>query len=74
MLALGDVSASRLLFVRAAEGGSAEAMLETGQTYDPAILAPIGAIQLADPAEALRWYRRAAAKGNHEAERLLPKQ
>ena len=72
MLALDDLSAARLLFLRAAEGGSAEAMFAVGQTYDPAVHASLAAGQ-SDREEALRWYRRAAANGNPAAGRLLPK-
>ena len=74
MLALDDLSAARLLFGRAAEGGSPQAMFELGQTYDPAFLASFGAVRLSDRAEAFRWYRRAAAMGNRTAERMLPSQ
>ena len=73
MLAIDDLSAARLLFTRAAEGGSPEAMFELGQTFDPAFLTSLGTTRQADRAEALRWYRRAAANGNRAAERLLPK-
>jgi TPR repeat protein len=72
MLAVGDVSAARLLFERAAEGGSAAAALAAGRTYDPQTLAAIGAFGIpADPAAAARWYRRAAELGDAEAEVAL---
>lgn len=70
MLRLEDVSAARLLFRRAAEGGSAEAMLALGRTFDPAVLGR-EAGPLADGEQAMRWYERAAAAGNPEAASLL---
>ena len=41
MLALGDISAARLLYARAAARGSAKAATTLGKTYDPAFLASI---------------------------------
>ena len=41
MLALGDISAARLLYERAAALGSAKAATALGKTYDPAFLASI---------------------------------
>ncbi len=73
MLALDDVSAARLLFLRAAEGGSPEAMVELGRTYDPALRSNLSSPGLSDRAEALRWYRRAAEKGDGAARAFLPK-
>ena len=73
MLAIDDLSAARLLFLRAAEGGSRDAMFELGRTYDAAFLNTIGAVQQADRAEALRWYHQAAATGDRTAERQLQK-
>ena len=67
-LAVGDISAARLLFTRAAQGGSAEAATELGKTYDPAYLAQIGAAGIQpDPDIAADWYRTAAAMGDAEA-------
>ncbi|GAC1339697.1 MAG: hypothetical protein NVSMB18_08410 [Acetobacteraceae bacterium] len=71
MLALGDLSAARLLFGRAASSGDAGAMLLLGQTYDPDILAASGSTAAADPAAAAAWYRSAARSGNAEAASLL---
>ncbi|MDP9095361.1 MAG: hypothetical protein M3N26_02200, partial [Pseudomonadota bacterium] len=70
MAAMDDISAARLLFRRAAEGGSAEAMYELGRTYDPAVRTGLGASQ-ADKAEAMNWYRRAAAQGVSAAQAAL---
>ena len=65
--ALGDVSAARLLYQRAAEAGSAQAARMTARTYDDAFLAGGDAAAMADPAAARAWYGRAAALGDAEA-------
>ena len=65
-----DLSAARLLYRRAADGGSAEAAYEMGRTYDPAVMTGLSAAQ-ADKDEALRWYRRAAAAGDAAAKAAL---
>ncbi|MBK1660822.1 hypothetical protein E2C05_32465 [Paracraurococcus ruber] len=68
MLAVGDVSAARLLYGRAAQAGSAEAMLGLGKSHDPRFLAGIGVRGLqGDAATAILWYRRALAQGAAEA-------
>lgn len=72
MAAVEDLSAARLLFRRAAEGGSAEAAYELGRTYDPAVQTGLNVAQ-ADKAEAMRWYRRAAAEGHGAAKAALSK-
>ncbi|UFN48999.1 hypothetical protein LPC08_23875 [Roseomonas sp. OT10] len=72
MLNLGDISAARLLFSRAAQAGLRAAMTGMGKTYDPLFLGSIGArTDLADRAEAAAWYRRAIAQGDAEAPWLL---
>ncbi|MBX6375692.1 MAG: hypothetical protein IRZ13_15850 [Acetobacteraceae bacterium] len=72
MLALGDVSAARLLYERAANAGSASAAVAAGRTYDPAVLRVIGALEIRpDPAAAAAWYRRAAALGDPAATAML---
>ncbi|RZK96986.1 MAG: hypothetical protein EOO66_04685 [Methylobacterium sp.] len=70
MAAVMDMSAARLLYRRAAEGGSAEAAYALGRTYDPAVLTGLSLSQ-ADKQEALRWYRRAAAAGDAAAKAAL---
>ena len=70
MAAVMDLSAARLLYRRAAEGGSAEAAYALGRTYDPAVMTGLGVAQ-ADKEEALRWYGRAAAAGNAAAKAAL---
>lgn len=77
MLAIGDVSAARLLLERAASAGSGPAATAMGRTHDPAFLAGLGVRGLRpDPALAASWYRRAVALGDGEAgvllQRLLP--
>lgn len=68
LLAIGDVSGARRFFERAANGGSGQAALAMGQTFDPAGLAAIGARGIPpDRAAALSWYRRAAALGEADA-------
>jgi type II secretory pathway predicted ATPase ExeA len=72
MLALGDISAARLFYERAAALGSAGAATALGNTYDAAFLASIQAKGIvADQAAALVWYRKAAALGDTEAARQL---
>jgi TPR repeat protein len=72
MLALGDISAARLLFERAAALGSAGAATALGNTYDAAFLASIQAKGIvADQAAAITWYHKAAALGDTEGVRQL---
>ncbi|MEO3470288.1 hypothetical protein AAFN86_00370 [Roseomonas sp. CAU 1739] len=72
MLSVGDISAARLLFERAAHGGSGAAAAALGRTYDPRFLAALGARGIRpDAAAAAEWYRRGAALGDAEATRLL---
>lgn len=63
-LALSDVTSARLLFKRAADGGSAAGALAMAATYDPL---EIDRLKLrgirADAGIALEWYRKAAALG-----------
>jgi TPR repeat protein len=68
LLAIGDISAARLLYERAASDGSARAMTALGMTYDPNFLSRgnVGGIR-PDPAIAARWYAKAAALGDAEA-------
>ncbi len=67
MLSIGDLSAARLLFGRAAEAGDKDAMLAMGGTFDPVALAGASSLLIADRAEAMRWYGLAAAAGSAEA-------
>ena len=72
MLSVGDISAARLLFERAAHGGSGAAAVALGRTYDPRVLSALGVRGIRpDAAAAADWYRRGAALGDAEAARLL---
>jgi TPR repeat protein len=74
MLALGDISAARLLYERAAALGSAKAATALGKTYDPAFLASIQVSGLApNAAAAASWYRKGADLGDAEAADRLGK-
>ncbi|WP_338661846.1 hypothetical protein VQH23_16620 [Pararoseomonas sp. SCSIO 73927] len=64
LLALGDVSAARLFYERAAAAGSAPAAIAMARTYDPAILGELGVRGLRPERDAaIAWYRRAVALG-----------
>lgn len=72
LLTSGDVSAARLLLLRAAEGRDARAALLVARTYDPNVLKQLGASgPLADLAQARNWYLRAKEWGDPEAQRQL---
>lgn len=70
-LALGDLSAARLLYERAAASGSARGARLAARTYDRAYLNPTTADLAADRETALTWYRRAVALGDTEAAERL---
>ncbi len=65
--AIGDISAARLFYERAAEAGNALAARQMGRSYDPAFLPTAVANALADLGRAKHWYQRAAALGNPDA-------
>ncbi len=72
LLATGDIAAARLFYERAAEGGSAAAATAAGKTYDPIFLAAAQARGIrGDPVAAARWYRKASAAGDKEADGLM---
>jgi hypothetical protein len=72
MLALGDVSAARLFYERAAAKGSGRSATALGKTYEWEVLAQLGARGIASNAVmAARWYRVALALGDVEAGPLL---
>jgi hypothetical protein len=74
MLALGDLSAARLLYERAATGGSARAATAAGKTYDPIFFKDTGVRGTPpDAVKALAWYRRAIELGDSEAVARLKK-
>ena len=71
-LATGDIAAARLFYERAAESGSAAAARQVGKTYDPLFLAAAQARGIrGDPVAAARWYRKASAGGDKEADALM---
>ena len=73
MLSIGDISAARLLFARAAESGNGEAALALGDTYNPIFLAEHGVVgPQADLELAKSWYRKAFALGEPRARERLP--
>jgi TPR repeat protein len=66
--ALGDISAARLFYERAADGGSAQATTALAKTYDPAFLPRGKAVGVRpDPAKAAELYRKAMALDVAEA-------
>ena len=65
-LAIGDISAARLLFERAAESGSGIGAMQLARTYDPAFLPQAVEGNLSDRPKAVSWYRRAALLGNND--------
>lgn len=67
--ARSDVTAARLFYRRAFDGGSAAGAAAMGSTFDPIIIEQRNVRGIrADPAEALQWYRRAAQLGNADAD------
>jgi TPR repeat protein len=71
-LAAGDVITARTVFQRAAEGGNAAAALALGATYDPEVLAKMGARGVnPDVQKARMWYERAKEYGSSDAPRRL---
>ena len=68
LLATGDVVSARRFFEIGAQAGDAAALCGVAKTYDAEFLRLIGARGVSgDDAEALGWYRRAAAAGSAEA-------
>jgi hypothetical protein len=72
LLQAGDIAPARLMLHRAAEGGSGQAALLLGGTYDPDVLQDLGVLGFAaNPAKAREWYQRAASMGVNEASRRI---
>jgi hypothetical protein len=72
LLAVGDISAARLLLERAADAQEAEAALMLGTTYDPLVIGNKDMRSVTpDPAMARQWYQKAAALGSADARRRL---
>ncbi|HEX4131379.1 MAG TPA: hypothetical protein VHZ24_15170, partial [Pirellulales bacterium] len=56
------------------EAGDADAALAFGSTFDPAVIARLGAIGVeADTARARKWYEKAAALGSNLASDKIAK-
>jgi hypothetical protein len=71
-LIIGDVTAARLAFRRAAESGDAQAALALGGTFDPLVLKGLGSVGVAaDLAKARGWYQKAAELGSRDAPQRL---
>jgi hypothetical protein len=71
-LGTGDLVSARLLFRRAAEGGSAEGALALGATFDPVVMLRLGAVGTApDVTQARQWYQRAIELGSATASQRL---
>jgi TPR repeat protein len=71
-LAAGDVITARTVFQRAAEAGNAAAALALGATYDPEVLAKMGARGVSPDVQKARiWYERAKEYGSADAPRRL---
>lgn len=76
LIAIGDISAARLVLRRAYEFGDPRAALELGGTYDPLLLKLLNVHVLninfyADAAQARDWYRKAAELGSADAVRRI---
>lgn len=72
LLKAGDIAAARSAFERAAAGGNAKAQIGLGKTYDPLVLAKLGARGVrGDPVQAASWYARAGEAGDEEGQQRL---
>lgn len=72
LIAIGDISAARLLLERAADAQEAGAALLLAQTWDPAVLGTPDARSITpDPAKARDWYQKAARLGSQDAQQRL---
>jgi len=68
----GDIASARLLLRRAANGGSADAALALGATFEDDFLAELGVLGFTrDVEQARSWYQKAAQMGSAEAARRL---
>jgi TPR repeat protein len=68
LLALGDLTAARLLYGRAAAAGDARGAIGMAKTYDPLVLAQMGARGIQpDQDVAASWYRKALSLGDTSA-------
>jgi hypothetical protein len=70
--AAGDLVTARQVYRRAAEAGNAAAALAMGATFDPTVIARIGAVGISpDAVKAREWYERAKSYGSPDATRRL---
>jgi TPR repeat protein len=67
----GDLASARLFYERAAAGGSGQAALRLGESYDPHFLETTHLRGRGDMAAAVFWYERARELGVSEATILL---
>jgi hypothetical protein len=76
LVALGDVSAARLVLSRAAEGKDSRALVALAETYDPVVLRPWRVVGMRpDPDRARALYEEASGQGSKTArEHLLAMQ
>jgi len=71
-VASGDFVTARLMFQRAAQAGDATAAMALAATYDPLMLAKLGAVGVRGDVEKARsWYQKAESLGAPEATRRL---
>jgi hypothetical protein len=72
LMAVGDITAARLLLERAANAQDASAAFLLAQTYDPAVLGTNDIRSITTDAKAARdWYQKAAQLGSAEARQRL---
>ncbi|MGH7124570.1 MAG: hypothetical protein ACREFI_09375 [Stellaceae bacterium] len=72
LLKAGDVAAARSAYERAAAGGNSKAQIGVGRTYDPLVLAKLGARGVrGDPVQAASWYARAGEAGDEDGQQRL---
>lgn len=68
----GEIAAARLQYQDAVAAGSAHAAVGLGRSFDPSVLAALGAASSdGDSLAAAVWYQRAQMMGNHEADAAL---
>jgi hypothetical protein len=72
LVATGDLTAARVVLLRAAEAHDPMAALALAATFDPIMLKKLGVYGVAgDISSAWRWYERAKEFGSEEAPRRL---
>jgi TPR repeat protein len=68
LMASGDITAARVILLRAAEARDPRAALELAATFDPIILKKVGTYGVVpDVSSARRWYEKAKEFGSEEA-------